>query len=262
MDLGIDGNTAIVTASSGGLGKASARALIREGANVVVNGRNEEKLEGAVAELEDAGPGQVVGQSGDITVSNVNERLVDRALEEFGRLDHLVTSAGGPPSGQFLETSEEAWYEAYDLLLMSVVKLVNAAAEPLMDGDGTIVHITSRAVKEAVEGNPLTSSVRMGVIGLEKYLSRELAPSVRVNAVLPGAHETERLKELATQKIEQGRIESYEEDIAARTENIPLNRLGRPIELGNTVAFLSSPTSGFINGTTVTIDGGRTRATL
>jgi len=117
-----------------------------------------------------------------------------------------VTSAGGPPSGPFLETTDDDWYEAYDLLVMSVVRLVREAADELRAGDGgSVVHITSISVKEAIDSLVLSNSVRMGVIGLEKTLSRELAPEVRFNSVLPGPIETERTSELIEQAIDRGR---------------------------------------------------------
>lgn len=265
MDFDIGGNAALVTASSSGLGKASALALVREGVNVAVNGRDESRLERAVDELreEATADATVIGVRGDLTRREDIEDLVDRAVEAFGGLDHLVTSAGGPPSGPFLETTDEQWYEAFDLLVMSVVRTVRAATPHLKaDGGGTIVCITSRSVKEAIDSLVLSNSVRMGVIGLEKTLSRELAPKVRVNAVLPGPHETARIRELIQQGVERGDYDSYEEGLATRGESNPLNRIGDPIELGNTVAFLSAPASGYINGTAIPVEGGLGKANL
>lgn len=257
MDLQIDGNVALVTASSSGLGKAAAAALAREGANVVINGRDEDRLEEAREEIEEVATGEVVAQPGDLTDADDVTALVDAAVEEFGGLDHLVTSAGGPPSGPFLETSEEDWYDAYDLLVMSVVRLVKEAEPHLREGDGgTLVTITSRSVKEAIDSLVLSNSVRMSVIGLEKTLSSELAPEVRANAVLPGPHETARIRELVEQAVERGDYDSYEEGLADWGEGIPLERIGDPMELGEVVAFLSSPRSSFVNGVSVPIDGG------
>ncbi|MFB6111806.1 MAG: SDR family oxidoreductase [Halobacteriaceae archaeon] len=263
MDLKLSGDAALVTASSSGLGKASARALAREGANVVVNGRDPGRLDAAVEELAPVGSGAVVGHQADLTDEAAIEGLVDRAIAEFGGLDHLVTSAGGPPSGPFLGTTDEDWYRAFDLLVMSVVRTVRAAADPLQaDDGGTIVTITSRSVKEAIDALVLSNSVRMGVIGLEKTLSTELAPAVRANAVLPGAHETARIRELIEQGVERGEYESYESGLAARGEDNPLGRIGDPMELGDTVAFLSSPRSSYINGAAIPIDGGDSASNL
>jgi 3-oxoacyl-[acyl-carrier protein] reductase len=262
MDFEIAGNAALVTASSSGLGKASAKALAREGANVVINGRDEERLAAAESEIESVATGEVVAQPGDLTEPDDVAALVEATVDEFGGLDHLVTSAGGPPSGAFLETDDEDWEEAYELLVMSVVRLAREAEPHLREGGGgTIVNVTSRSVKEALDSLVLSNSVRMGVIGLEKTLSKEFAPAIRANAVLPGPHETSRIRELVNDAVDRGEYDSYEEGLAEWAGN-PLERIGDPMELGNTVAFLSSPKSGFINGTALPIDGGATGANL
>ena len=263
MDLQIEGNAALVTASSSGLGKASAKALASEGVDVVLNGRDEDRLADAEEAVEAVATGDVVTQPGDLTEPSDIEAMVERTVEEFGSLDHLVTSAGGPPSGSFLDTDDDDWYEAYDLLVMSAVRLAREAQPHLAAGDetGTIVNITSRSVKEAIDDLVLSNSVRMGVIGLEKTLSKEFAPDIRANAVLPGPHETSRIQDLVEAAVERGDYDTYEEGLDNWAGN-PLERIGDPMELGDTVAFLSSPKSGFINGTAITIDGGTTGANL
>ncbi len=263
MDLELTGDVALVTASSSGLGKASATALAREGANVVINGRNEERLAKAKAEIEAVATGKVVAQQGDLTVEGDLNTMLETTVSEFGGLDHLVTSAGGPPSGAFLETTDEDWYQAFDLLVMSVVRLVRAAEPALReDGGGTIVNITSRSVKEAIDSLVLSNAVRMSVIGLEKTLSRELAPDIRVNAVLPGSHETSRVENLVQAAAERGEFDSYEEGMKARGESVPIGRIGDPMELGDTVAYLCSNRAGYINGQSIVLDGGSGKANL
>ena len=262
MDLGIDGNAALVTASSSGLGKASAKALAREGVDVVINGRDEERLADAKAEVEAVATGEVVAHSADLTDADEIAALVEATADEFGTIDHLVTSAGGPPSGAFLDTDDEDWQHAYELLVMSVVRLARESYPHLKEGDGgTIVNITSRSVKEALDSLVLSNAVRMGVIGLEKTLSKEFAPEVRANAVLPGPHETSRIRDLVEAAVERGEYDSYEAGLDDWAGN-PLERIGDPMELGDTVAFLSSPKSGFVNGTALPIDGGATGANL
>lgn len=257
MDLNIDGNSALVAASSSGLGKAAATRLAEEGVDVVVNGRDEARLEAAVEDIRETATGSVVGHAADLTDSNDIESLVSRPVAEFGGLDHLVTNAGGPPSGPFLETTDDDWYQAFDLLVMSVVRLVRESAQHLQDGDGgTIVTITSRSVKEAIPSLVLSNSVRMSVIGLEKTLSKELAPDVRANAVLPAPHETPRIQELVEQGVERGEYDDYESGLEARGANVPLGRIGDPMELGDAVAYLSSDRSSFINGVALPVDGG------
>lgn len=265
MDLQISGNTALVTASSGGLGKASAQALVEEGANVVINGRTESTLHETAEELRSAAAdgASVLPVQADITDPADISRLVEETVEEFGGIDHLVTSAGGPPSGPVLEIEDEAWYDTYDLLVMSVVRVIREAAPHLKEGDGgTIVNIASRTVKQASDQMVLSNSVRMGVIGLEKTVSKELAPEVRSNAVLPGSHETERVDNLINQAVDRGDYDSYEDAYADRIKEVPLDRLGTTEEFGAAVAFLSSPLAGFINGAAIPIDGGSIGATL
>lgn len=260
----LSGETAIVTASSSGLGKASATALAREGANVVLNGRDEEQLEAAIADVEaEAAEGaRVLGQQGDITDPDVPAAIVEATVEEFGGLDHLVTSAGGPAPGLLLDTTDQDWYDAYDLLVMSVVRFVRAAADPLREDGGSIVNITSRTVKEASDSIVLSNSVRMAVIGFQKTLSRELAQEVRVNAVMPGAHETQRIRDLMDAAVERGEYDTYDEAIADRISGIPVGFMGEPLDLGNVVAFLCSEEARYLNGVAVPIDGGEHRSTL
>jgi 3-oxoacyl-[acyl-carrier protein] reductase len=262
MDLGIDGNAALVAASSSGLGKASAKALAREGADVVINGRDEERLAEAAEDIRTVAAGRVVPVQGDLTVAADVENLVSQTVEEFGTIDHLVTNAGGPPSGSFMEMADEDWYETFDLLVMSVVRLIREAAEYLQADGGTIVTITSRSVKEALDSLVLSNSVRMSVVGLEKTLSREFAPEVRVNAVLPGAHETARMVELIEDAVERGEYDSYEDGVEQKGADIPLGTLGDPEEFGNTVAYLSSERASYVTGESVVVDGGSGRSNL
>jgi NAD(P)-dependent dehydrogenase (short-subunit alcohol dehydrogenase family) len=256
MDLGLDGDAALVSASSSGLGKAAATSLAAEGANVVINGRDPDRLDAAVAAVSETADGEVVGVRGDLTDPADVGRLVDRTVEEFGGLDHLVTSAGGPPSGPFLETDDEDWYAAFDLLVMSVVRLVREATPHLRDGGGTVTTITSGSVKEAIDSLVLSNSVRMSVVGLEKTLSRELAPEVRANTVLPGTHETPRIEELVEQGVERGDYPDYETGVAEWSAGNPMGRIGQPEEFGDVVAFLCSERASYVNGAAVPVDGG------
>ncbi|MFC7167334.1 SDR family oxidoreductase [Halospeciosus flavus] len=260
MDLQLEGETAIVTASSSGLGKASAEALAREGANVVVCSRSRERIEAAAEDIrEEAAEGaEVMPIEADITDHDDVVALVEATVEAYGGLDHLVTSAGGPPSGPVLDTPEEEWYESYDLLVMSVVRAARAAYPHLADSDaGTITCITSTSVAEPIEGLVLSNSVRRAVIGFVKTVAREWAPDVRANAVLPGAHETPRVSDLIEQSLERGEYEDYEEGLQDWAADIPMDRIGDPQELGDTVAFLTSERAGFVNGVSLPVDGGR-----
>lgn len=263
MELGLTDDVALVSASSSGLGKASAMALASEGANVVINGRDEERLEAAAEDIRAVAENSVVARTADLTDEAETVALVEHTVSEFGGLDHLVTNAGGPPSGPFAETTDEDWYRAFDLLVMSVVRMIRTAEEHLRaDGGGTIVNVASHSVKEALDELVLSNSVRMSVVGLEKTLSRELAPDVRVNAVMPGPHETDRMEYLVENSVEMGEYDSYEESYEEWTHDIPLGEMGDPTAFGQTVAFLSGEPAAFINGTAVMVDGGQGRSTL
>jgi len=261
MDLHLDGNAALVTASSSGLGLASAKALAREGADVAICGRTESDLEDARATVDAEGPGDVLAHPTDITDRKQVEALVDATAEAFGGIDHVVTSAGGVPSGAFLDMDDQAWYQAYDTLVMSHVWTLRAAQPLLAKSDaGSITSITSTSVREAIDGLVLSNAVRRAVVGTVKTVAREWAPEIRANVVMPGAHETPRIEELIEQAIERGEYDSYEEGLADWSTPIPLDRIGDPMELGDAVAFLASERASFVTGATIPVDGGRLRS--
>jgi NAD(P)-dependent dehydrogenase (short-subunit alcohol dehydrogenase family) len=261
MDLGLDDETVLVTASSSGLGRGCAESLVAEGANVTICGRDAERLAAAESAVADAGPGDVMAIQADVTDPDEVADLVDATVAEYGGLDHLVTSAGGVPPGGFADLSDEQWYGAYDTLVMSVVWTVREAYPHLAESDaGSITCITSTSVRETIDDLLLSNAVRRGVIGLVKSVSREFAPEVRANAVLPGAHETARIEELIEAAIDRGEFADYEAGLADWASEIPLARTGGPRELGDTVAFLASERASFVNGVALPVDGGRLRS--
>ncbi|WP_135821568.1 SDR family oxidoreductase [Halostella litorea] len=261
MDLNVDGNAALVTASSSGLGLASAKALAREGANVTICGRSEDRLDSAKADVESVADGEVRALPADITNRDEVAALVEETVDAFGGLDHVVTSAGGVPSGAFLDMDQADWYDAYDMLVMSHVWTLQEA-HPYLEASnaGSVVSITSTSVREAIDGLILSNAVRRAVIGTVKTVAREFAPDVRANAVLPGAHETPRIQELVEQSLDRGEYDSYEEGLQDWSSDIPLGRVGDPMELGDAVAFLSSDRASFVTGAAVPVDGGRLRS--
>ena len=260
MDFELAGNAVLCTAATSGLGLASAERFAREGADVAVCGTTPAHIDSAREQLDAAGNGDVLAVEADITDRHAVEAFVEETAETFDGLDHVVTSAGGPAPGVFLETTERDWYTAYDLLVMSVVWTTRFAYPHLRDSSaGTVVNITSRSVREVIDDLVLSNSVRRAVIGLMKTQAREFAPEVRVNAVLPGAHETPRIEELVEAAVERGEYDSYEEGLASWSD-APLGRVGRPEELGDVVAFLSSARSSYVTGTALPVDGGSMRS--
>jgi len=260
MDLQLQDDAVLCTAATSGLGLASATALAREGCDVAVCGTTPEHVDDARETLRAIGDGDVLAVEADITDPDEVEAFVEATVEAFGGLDHVVTSAGGPASGPFAETTERDWYLAYDLLVMSYVWTTRAALPYLQDGGGSITAITSRSVREVLDDLVLSNAVRRAVIGLVKTQSREFAPAVRVNAVLPGAHETSRIQELVEDAVERGEYDDYEEGLADWATDVPLGRIGNPGELGDVVAFLASERASYVSGVSLPVDGGSTRS--
>ncbi len=257
MDLGLKGRVALVAAASQGLGRAIATRLAQEGMKLAICARHEEPLKKSAEEIQRATRAEVLAVPADVTRSADIQRLVQKTVERFDSLDVLVTNAGGPPPGKFLDLKDSAWEQAFQLTLMSAVRLCREAIPHMQkQGWGRIIHVTSVSVKQPLENLLLSNSLRLAVIGLSKTLAQELAPfGITVNAVCPGPMATQRLEQLiATQAQHQGI--SLEEAKRSWTKEIPLGRLGQPEELADLVAFLASENARFITGTAIQVDGG------
>ncbi len=251
------GKVAIVAASSMGLGRAIARGLAEEGAKVVICARDEERLRNTAKEIESKTGSEVLAVRADVTVTEDIKRITQEAVERFGRIDVLVTNAGGPPPGAFLELSEEDWRRALDLNLLSAVRLCRQVVPHMrMQGGGRIINMTSFTVKQPLENLMLSNSIRMAVIGFAKTLSNELAgDNILVNNVCPGWTLTERLRRLLEARAQRKGI-SVEEERRSLEREIPMGRLGKPEEVADLVVFLASERAGFITGATIQVDGG------
>ncbi len=259
MDLGLNGRVALVTAASRGLGLASAKALAAEGASVVICARGPQQLEIARREVEAAAASgaRVEAIALDVAVAEAPKQLVGIARERFGQLDVLVTNAGGPPPGGFETVGDAEWERAFQLTLMSVVRLVREAL-PLLraSGQGRIVNLVSTSVKQPIDNLLLSNALRAAVIGLAKTLSREVGGSaITVNNVLPGIILTDRQRELRGAEAARRGI-SFEQAIAEAGRGVPLGRIGKPEEVGALVAFLASAPAAYITGTSIQVDGG------
>ncbi|HLI93322.1 MAG TPA: SDR family oxidoreductase [Puia sp.] len=260
MDLQLTGKTALVLAASKGLGKACATTLAAEGANVVIGARNPETLQATQKEIAALGKGRVLAVPIDVLRPADAGKIVMATIEEFGRLDILVNNAGGPPFGKFEAFDEAAWQSAFELTLLSVTRFCRLAIPHLRKtGSGRIINITSLTVLTYLPYSVLSTSLRMGVVGMAKMLSEELGPDrITVNNVAPGLILTDRVKD--TLQPRPG--VSEEELLAERARTIPIGRLGRPDELAALVAFLASPLAAYITGATIPVDGGAVRKPL
>lgn len=261
MDLGLKGKVAVVAASSAGIGRATAQVFGREGARVVINGRRADVLHATAAEIAATGA-EVEAVVADLTTAAGCDDLVQRAVNRFGGIDALVTNAGGPPSKPFAEISDEEWHAAFDLTMMSGVRLMRAALPQLRASRGSIVNITSISVKQPIPGLILSNSIRPGVVGLGKTLAEELAgEGVRVNDVGPGSVWTDRQQYLVRTRAER-KGTSVEAEIQQIEQGIPMKRMGTPEEVANLVVFLCSPAAGYITGSTILVDGGAYRGLM
>jgi 3-oxoacyl-[acyl-carrier protein] reductase len=263
MDLGLSDKTALVAASSKGLGKASAMALAREGARVTICAREEGKLETAAQEIRSDSGADVLAVPADLSQAGDIERVVAATVGRFGGLDVLVHNSGGPPVGKFADLSDLQWHAGFELVTMSFVRFIRAAA-PYMraNGWGRIVGIQSSSVKEPVSGIDLSNGLRPGIAGLMKALMPDLArDGITINLVLPGTFLTSRIHPgLASSDPAERR--SAEEQLAPVADRVPLGRLGEPIELGELVAFLASERASYITGAVYQVDGGNIRSNV
>lgn len=247
MDLGLEGRTALVTGASDGIGLAVAGTLAAEGAKVVINARGRERLEAAAAELRAAG-GTVRAVAADVSVAAEVEALVRDVRDVEGDPDVLIANAGGPPKGLPSTLSDEQWHQAYEVTLMSLVRLARAVLPAMRRRRwGRIVTITSLSVREPITDLTLSNAMRSGLTAYAKSLATEVAADgVTVNNVAPGYTATERLNELFAD-------DAAKDDLVA---TIPARRLAEPSEIAAAAAFLASRPAAYVTGQTLLVDGG------
>jgi 3-oxoacyl-[acyl-carrier protein] reductase len=247
MDLRLRGRTGAVAAASSGLGYASAAALVAEGVRVVVCGRDRQRIEDAAARLEAVGgPGSAVALVADVSRPAGATAFVAGAMETLGTVDILVPNAGGPPPGTFASTGVDAYADALDLNLMSVVAMCKAAIPAMQERRwGRVVAITSISVRQPIGTLILSNTARTGATGFLKTVAREVAgDGVTVNSLQPGIHATDRMTAL------------HGGDVSAAARDIPAGIVGDPADFGMVVAFLCSEHARFITGAALNVDGG------
>ncbi len=260
MELNLTGKTALVVASSQGLGFAIAERLVKEGANVMISGREEEKLRQKASQLESIGIGKVAYQKTDImNVKDINQ-LVKVTSDTFQRIDLLVNNAGGPPAGSFEELTDEEWQNSFELNLLSYVRMIRAALPYLKQQGGKILNIASTSIKEPIPGLILSNTFRTGIVGLSKTLASELAPyNILINTIAPGRIATDRVNHL--DQVNADKLGVDRETVALKAkEGIPLKRYGTPEEFANVAAFLLSDANSYMTGSSFLVDGGMIKA--
>jgi 3-oxoacyl-[acyl-carrier protein] reductase len=242
MDLGISGRTAAVAAASSGLGRATARALANEGVRVAICGRDKARIEEAASDIGN----DVIALAADVSRPEGATAFVADAQAALGSVDILVPNAGGPPPGTFSSTEIDAYPDALDLNLMSVVAMCKAAVPPMQErGWGRVVAITSISVRQPIGTLILSNTARAGATAFLKTLAGEVASNgVTVNSVQPGLHATNRLLAL------------HGGDPSAVAQGVPTRTVGDPDDFGNVVAFLCSEHAKFITGAALQVDGG------
>ena len=251
MDLEIRDRVFILTGAARGLGRATADALVAEGAKVVLSGRSEESLATAVAELGEDSATSVVADNADPETPG---RLIAAARDTFGGLDGALISVGGPPKGPALEITDEQWTAAFESVFLGAVRLARTIGRELPHG-GSLALVLSSSVRAPLADMAISNGLRPGLGMLAKQLADELGPAgIRVNGLLPGRVATERVAELDAASDDPAAAR------AAAIASIPLGRYGEPEEFGRAAAFLLSPAASFVSGVMLPVDGGMLRA--
>lgn len=260
MDLGLRGRVVLVCAASQGLGKAAALGFAREGAHVVICSRQRKALRTAAAEIVAAAgdhPVQVVPLVADLTKPRQISAVVSRTLKTFGRIDVLVTNAGGPPVGAFPDLDDDTWEQGVALTLMSTVRCIRAVLPHMQKRQwGRIINITSIAAKQPINDLVISSSLRPGILGLSRVLAAQYAKDgILINSVAPGFMRTARMQQIGESRAKEAGI-TVDDHFAKQSRDIPLQRYGDPEELANMIVFLGSERASYITGATISVDGG------
>ncbi|AST91487.1 MULTISPECIES: SDR family oxidoreductase [Sutcliffiella] len=256
MELNLEGKSALVIASSQGLGRAIATSFVKEGVNVVLASRNEEKLIETMDELKVLNKGSVTYIKTDITKTEDIKKAVQYTVEQNGTIDILINNAGGPPAGTFEQMDDEQWQNAFELNLLSYIRLIREALPYLKNQGGKIINIASSSIKEPIQGLILSNTFRTGIVGLSKSLATELAPhNILINTVALGRIATDRVAHLDSVSAERQGISIEEVEKKAKA-NIPLGRYGHPDEFAKVVTFLASDANSYMTGSSFLVDGG------
>ncbi|MFF2081061.1 SDR family oxidoreductase [Kitasatospora sp. NPDC058162] len=268
MDLGLKNKTYIVTGATRGLGLATARELVADGANVLISGRTQQAVDTAVAELEKLGTahgsgtapgsgattGTAHGLVADNAAPDTADRLIAEATTRFGRFDGILISVGGPQAGPVETTPESAWRDAFESVFLGALRLARTAAAALPSG-GVIGFVLSSSVRQPIPGLGISNGLRPGLAMAAKSLADELGPrGIRVLGLLPARIDTDRVRELDALAPDPEAARDH------HSATIPLRRYGTPEEFGKVAAFVLSPAASYLTGLMVPVDGGALRS--
>jgi 3-oxoacyl-[acyl-carrier protein] reductase len=261
MNLGLTNKVAMVAGGSRGLGYAVARALAEEGAQVSIASRNADAVAAAGRKIEEETGARVLAVAADVSSAPAIEQWHQKTVERFGGIDLLFTNSGGPPPGSTLSFDDAAWQKAFELILMSAVRLIRLTVPSMAArGGGSIVVPTSSSVKEPIANLALSNIMRASVAALSKTLANELVgQKIRVNHLIPGRIATDRLRELDESNSKRAGI-GVEEQQKKMWQTIPMSRYGDPKEFANAAVFLFSDAASYITGATLQVDGGQMRS--
>ena len=257
MDLGLKGKVAVVTGGSEGIGRAAAQSLGREGASVVVCARRGDVLQKAADEVAEQTGARIIAVQADVTVAADIERVIQKALEEFGRLDILVNNAGTSAAGPFESVTDEAWQSDLDLKLFGAIRATRAAVPHIRkQGGGSIVNLLNIGAKQPAARSVPTSVSRAAGMALMKALSKELAAdNIRVNGINIGLIKSGQNQRHWERLGRPGTLDEYYAE-RAKSVGIPLGRVGEAEEVGDLIAFLCSTRGAYISGVSINMDGG------
>jgi NAD(P)-dependent dehydrogenase (short-subunit alcohol dehydrogenase family) len=257
MDLGLQGKAAVVTGGSDGIGRATARALAQAGVGVVICARGAQALDATATTLNAETGATIIPVKADVAQPAELQRVVETAVERFGRLDALVNNAGTSRAGPFEQVTDEVWQEDLDLKLFGAIRACRLALPHLRRaGGGSVVNVLNIGAKQPGPASVPTSVSRAAGMALTKSLSKEWAAHrVRVNAVMIGLVKSGQHERSWQRQGSQGSLESYYENMA-RERGVPLGRVAQAEEAGDLIAFLCSPRAAYITGTAINFDGG------
>ena len=263
MDLFLKGKVAIVGGGSKGLGRASAQSLAEEGVNLTICSRSQADLEKAAQEIRDGTGVEVLAYPGDLDKNETISGLIAATVERFGRLDILVNNSGGPPLSYAQNADEALWATAVQRSLLFFARMSREALPHLKSsGSGRIINILASTVYQPIPNLSLSGATRMGVIAFMKSLADEVGrDGILINNVCPGSILSERMLSNVKARAEEADI-PLEEALKERASETAVGRIGEPKELGDLVAFLASPRSSYITGTTMRVDGGLVRSVM